>query len=376
MSDEEVLGQVLMMAYQGEEPGPLVYEWIAKRALGGIKIFGWNAEDSTKVAAAVVRLQKASLGSRLGVPLLVATDQEGGWIRHIKGATTITAGNMALGASGRPYDAYRSGCIIGEELAALGVNMNFAPSVDLATRPRSYIIGTRSFSDDPRVAASLGSAFARGLADSGVIATAKHFPGHGDTEADSHGVMPVIRIDEKTLWERELLPYRVLIADGLPAIMSGHLSFPLVSGDGLPASLSPYFMTTLLRGKLGFKGLAVTDDLAMNGADEPAGSISEACVKALEAGNDLLMVSRLFALDDPACERLLEACRERPSFRARAREAAGRVVEAKLRPASASWRPAASGPPSAPGPGRPRAGWSRQSSVTSSRGARRPSSPT
>ena len=331
MGDEEVLGQILMMAYPGDEPGPLLYEWIEKRALGGVKVFGWNAEDSTKVAKAVAGIQAAALDSGLGIPLLVATDQEGGWIRHIKGATTITPGNMAIGASGRPYDAYRSANLIGRELAALGVNMDFAPSVDLATKPKSYIIGPRAFSDDPLAAALLGSAFVRGLADAGVIATAKHFPGHGDTEDDSHGVLPVILIDEKTLWDRELLPYRVLSAEGIPAIMSGHLSFPLITGDGSPASLSPYFMTTLLRGRIGFKGLAVTDDLAMNGAGEAAGSISEACVKAVEAGNDLIMISQLLRTDDPAWIRLLSAYRERPAFKARVREAATRVIETKLK---------------------------------------------
>jgi beta-N-acetylhexosaminidase len=331
MSDEEVLGQILMMSYPGDAPDAQLFEWIGKRALGGVKIFGWNAEDSTKVARAVAAIQGAALGSRLGIPLLVATDQEGGWIRHVKGATTITPGNMAIGASGRPYDAYRSANLIGKELAALGVNMNFAPSVDLATKPKSYIIGPRAFSDDPAAVAALGSAFIRGLADAGVIATAKHYPGHGGTEDDSHGVLPVIKVDEKTLWDRELLPFRMLAAEGVPAIMSGHLSFPLVSGDGMPASLSPYFMTTLLRGRIGFKGLAVTDDLAMNGADEAAGSISEACVKAVEAGNDLLMISKLLGPDDPAWRLLLSEYRGRPAFKARSREAAARVVATKLK---------------------------------------------
>jgi beta-N-acetylhexosaminidase len=113
--------------------------------------------------------------------------------------------------------------------------------------------------------------------------------------------------------------------------MSGHLSFPLIVPDGMPASLSPYFMTTLLRGRIGFKGLAVTDDLTMNGADMAAGSVSEACVKAVEAGNDLLMMSRLLRTDDPAWQRLLSAYRERPAFKSRVREAAARVLEAKLK---------------------------------------------
>jgi beta-N-acetylhexosaminidase len=331
MGDEQVLAQILMMAYPGDAPGELLQRWIRERGLGGVKIFGWNAEDSRAAASAVAVIQEAALSSGAGIPLLVATDQEGGWIRHIKGDTTETPGNMAIGASGRPYDAYRSGELIGRELAALGVNMNFAPSVDLATEPRSYIIGPRAFSDDPAAAAALGAAYAGGLAAAGVIATAKHYPGHGATAEDSHGSLPVIRIDEKTLWNRELLPFRVLAAQGIPAIMCGHLAFPLVSGNGTPASLSRYFMTTLLRERIGFKGIAVTDDLAMNGASAAAGSFPEACVEAVEAGNDVIMMSRLLEFDDPAWGRLLEAYRGKPAFRARVRDSAARVLETKLR---------------------------------------------
>jgi beta-N-acetylhexosaminidase len=329
MSDEEVLGQLFMLAYPGDSPPPLILDWIKKRGLGGVKIFGWNAESTERLAAAVAELQTAALSSGRGIPLLVATDQEGGWIRHVKGSTTVTPGNMAIGASGLPYDAFKSAYIIGRELSALGINMNFAPTVDLATRPRSSIIGPRAFSDDPIRTAALGAAYARGLAEAGVIATAKHFPGHGDTEMDSHGVLPVIRIDEKTIWERELLPFRMLAAEGIPAIMSGHLAYPLVGGDYLPASLSRRFMTDILRGKIGFHGLAVTDDLIMSGAGSQ--DLSESCLMAIRAGNDLVLLSRLLPLDDPVWQRALSAYRKDPEFRARAREAAARVLETKLR---------------------------------------------
>jgi len=329
LDDEEVLGQLFMMAYPGDTPPDLLYSWIRERGLGGVKIFGWNAEDSDKLAAVIASIQKAALGSGRGIPLLVATDQEGGWIRHVKGKTSVTPGNMAIGASGRPYDAWWSAYYIGRELSALGINMNFAPAVDLATRPRSTIIGPRAFSADPAVAASLGVAYYRGLAAAGVIATAKHFPGHGDTDLDSHGVLPVISLDEKTLWRRELLPFRALSDEGVPAIMSGHLNFPQVTKDTRPASLSRWFMTDLLRGQMGFKGLAVTDDLLMAGATASA-SLPLASRQAIEAGNDLLMTSRIIGLEDPTWTSLLEAYRKEPAFKARVREAATRVIKLKL----------------------------------------------
>jgi beta-N-acetylhexosaminidase len=327
MGEAEILGQVFMLAYPGELPPPLLYDWIEKRGLGGVKIFGWNGTDTSRLATVIADLQAAALSSGRGIPLLIATDQEGGVVRHVKGATTETPGNMAIGASGRPYDAYWSGFYIARELDALGVNMNFAPAVDLATRPRGALIGVRAFSADPLTTGILGAAWAAGTMAAGIIPTAKHFPGHGGTDLDSHGVLPRIDIDSKTLWERELVPFRMLIGEGLPAVMSGHLSFPRIDPTGRPASLSPTFMTGILRDKLGFKGVAVTDDLQMGGA---AGDFETDCREALEAGNDLLMTSSLPEFEGSTWRNLLASYRGSPRFRARVREAATRVIALKL----------------------------------------------
>ncbi|MCX7024000.1 MAG: glycoside hydrolase family 3 protein [Spirochaetes bacterium] len=330
LSDEEILGQIFMMTYPGDDPPELLLGWIGKRALGGVKLFGWNAEDTDKVAAAVSKIQAKAGSTRHRIPPFVATDQEGGWIRHVKGATIVTPGNMAIGASGYPSDAYESARYIGLELSALGITMNFAPTVDLATRPRSKIIGPRAFSDDPMATAVLAAAYVRGMAAAGVVCTAKHFPGHGDTEYDSHGVLPVIAADEKTLWDRELVPYRVLAAEGVPAVMSGHLAFPRVTGDRLPASLSRYFLDDILRKKIGFRGIVITDDLFMTGAVIEGGFV-ETCERAIMAGNDVLMISRTLSPDDPAWIGLLAEYRRVAAFRARVMESAASVIEAKLR---------------------------------------------
>ncbi len=329
MRDEELVGQVLMMTWPGETPPAALMDWIRLRHLGGIKIFGWNGADTVRLASAVATLQKAALGSGRGIPLLVATDQEGGTVRHIKGSTSQTPGNMAIGATGSAEDARRSAFYIGRELAAMGVNMNFAPVVDLATRPDSFIIGPRAFSDDPGKTAALGVAYARGLAEAGIVATAKHFPGHGDTLTDSHGRLPVIRIDAKTLRARELVPFSALIAEGIPAVMAGHLSFPAIDPRGGPSSLSKLFMTDILRTELGFRGMAVTDDLYMQGAGS-AGEGTRAR-QALEAGNDMIMVSRLVEWNEELWTTLVAACGSDPRFRARLEEAATRIIGVKLR---------------------------------------------
>ncbi len=330
MDDQEALAQTFMLGWVGADPSPLILQWIRERRIGGIKIFGWNTDDTLRLAATVGSLQKAALEAPHRIPLLVATDQEGGWIRHVKGATSETPGNMAIGASGFPRDAYLSGYYIGRELAALGINMNFAPTVDLFTNRESVLIGPRAFGDDPAAVGTLGAAFAKGLDRAGVIATAKHFPGHGDTELDSHGVLPEIDVPFETLWSRELIPYRMLAKEGVPAFMSGHLAFPRTPARYEPASLSKWFLTDLLRTKMGYTGLIITDDLLMNGATHAAGSLSRAAKRALEAGNDIVMLSKTPTLNDAIWTHLVQSMEREPEFRDRVRDAARRVLILKL----------------------------------------------
>ncbi|MDR0718684.1 MAG: glycoside hydrolase family 3 protein [Treponema sp.] len=330
MSDEQALAQCFMLGWVGAEPSPLILNWIRDRNIGGVKIFGWNTGDTKRLAATVGSLQKAALESGFGIPLFVATDQEGGMVRHVKGSTSETPGNMAIGASGRPVDAYWSGYYIGAELSLLGVNMNFAPAVDLYTNRDSVLIGSRSFGNDPVQAGILGAAFVKGLAAQGVIATAKHFPGHGDTSLDSHGVLPRIDATFETIWDRELVPYRLLAREGLAAIMTGHLAFPNTKAGEAPASLSSWFLKDVLREKIGYKGLIITDDLMMNGATVFAGSLSRAAKQALLAGNDVIMLSKTPSLYDPVWTFLLESMKDDAVFRGRVRDAARRIIEVKL----------------------------------------------
>jgi beta-N-acetylhexosaminidase len=330
MSDEQALAQTFMLGWVGAEPSPLIMNWIRERHIGGVKIFGWNTGDTRKLAETVGSLQRASL-SAAGLPLLVATDQEGGWIRHVKGATSETPGNMAIGASGYPRDAYLSGYYIGRELAVLGINMNFAPAVDIYTNRDSAIIGPRAFGDDPARAGILGAAFMKGQGAAGIIATAKHYPGHGGTSLDSHGALPRIDVPFEVLWDRELAPYRILSKEGLPAVMSGHLAFPRTPAGAVPASLSPWFLKTLLRERIGFRGLIITDDLMMYGATSPAGSLSRAAKQALLAGNDIIMMSSTPNLNDAVWTYLADSLSREGEFRERVRDAARRVLTAKLK---------------------------------------------
>jgi beta-N-acetylhexosaminidase len=330
MSDEQALAQTFMFGWVGAEPSPLILDWIRERNIGGVKIFGWNTGNTRRLAETVGSLQGESLKGAFQIPLFVATDQEGGWIRHVKGDTSETPGNMAIGASGYPRDAYLSGYYIGRELALLGINMNFAPTVDLFTNRNSELIGPRAFGSDPVKTGILGAAFMKGQLAAGIIPTAKHYPGHGDTAQDSHGVLPRITETFETLWNRELVPYRMLAAEGLPALMSGHLAFPNTPAASVPASLSPWFLGEVLREKIAYRGLVITDDLMMNGATTHAGSLSAAAKAALLAGNDVILFSKTPNLSDPVWTVLLRSMKDEPVFRNRVRDAARRTLALKL----------------------------------------------
>ena len=133
MNDTELLGQIFMLGYFGSKPSEEILHWIGEKKIGGVKIFGWNAEDLGELTESIVQMQRTAAQTRHSIPLFIATDQEGGWVRHVKGTTSVTPGNMAIGATGLPYDAYWSGYHIGSELKQVGINMNFAPTVDVYT---------------------------------------------------------------------------------------------------------------------------------------------------------------------------------------------------------------------------------------------------
>ena len=331
MSDEELLAQLFMFGWAGEEPSKLVTYWVEERNIGSIKIFGWNTDDVVQVAKNVSILQAKAKNGRFQIPLFVATDQEGGWIRHVKGVSSDTPGNLAIGAGGYPIDAYYSGYYIAKELRALGINMNFAPAVDLYTNKDSSVIGPRSFGEDPQKAAVLGAAFASGAEFAGVLSTAKHFPGHGDTDLDSHGQLPQILIDKKTLFDRELLPFKYLIHEHIPAIMSGHLAFPEITQDSCPASLSRYFLTDVLRKELNFDGLIISDDMMMNGATTYAGSLSSAFTMAIEAGNNILCSSTTPQINAELWLKNITLMQNSADFKSIVAKSAEKILLAKLK---------------------------------------------
>ncbi len=335
MSTEERLAQLFLVGWDGVAPSQAVLEWIDTRGIGGVKVFGWNTNDAVDLARSLGAMQTRALRQRAGIPLFTATDQEGGWVRHVRDRTSHTPGNMALGAGGSPHDSYESAIRISRELRLLGMNMNFAPTVDVYRNTEASVIGSRAFSDDPVQTAVLGMAFAAGSEAEWVIPTAKHYPGHGNAVGDSHLLLPRLEETLVELRENDLLPFRMMIHEGVPAVLSAHLAFPNITNAYTPASLSTFFMRDILRDELGFTGLAITDDLYMRGAIDYARgqgwSFEEMVVEAIAAGNDMVMLSRTPDAQGPIWQTLIRRYRNDTDFRRTTDESVLRVLETKIR---------------------------------------------
>ena len=315
MSDLDQLAlRCIWPGFPGHEPPDWVRRWLAE-GLGGVVLFGRNVRDLEQVASlsAALRAEQPEL--------LVATDEEGGDVTRLELASgSSSPGNWALGAVDDVEATEAVARRLGSLCAAAGVNLDFAPVADVNSNPRNPVIGVRSFGAEPDLVARHVAAFVRGLQACGVAACAKHFPGHGDTEDDSHLSLPVAQGD----LEAALVPFRAAVEAGVQSMMTAHIVVPGV--DDVPATVSRKLLTDLLRGELGFDGLVVTDALEMQGLAGSVG-VEQGAVQALAAGADALCLG--FELGDEdvraVCAAVVEAVRAGRLAEERLEEAAGRV---------------------------------------------------
>jgi len=327
----------------GREP-----DWVRaalRGGLAGVTLFGPNVQDGRQLSALTARLRAATTEP------VIAIDEEGGDVTRISHRTgSDYPGNAALGAIDDTELTRLVYAALGADLAALGINLDLAPAVDVNTAPDNPVIGTRSFGADPDLVARHAAAAVTGLQSAGVAACAKHFPGHGSTSADSHLVLATVDAPLSVVRSRDLPPFEAAIAAGVRAVMPSHLRVPELTGE-LPASLSRRAQTDLLRGELGFTGVIVSDGLEMRAVSEPYG-IPEAAVLAVIAGTDLLCLGRdqdqLSFLAVRAA--LVEAVRSGRLPGERLEEAAARVADLR------AWTSAAALPAAARAGGAPRAG--------------------
>ena len=278
--------QLLPQSGSVTEWTPALTEALEEYPLGGIILFAGNIVNPDQLLA----LNEA-LSDTAGIPLFISVDEEGGIVARLArnqafGLTRYTSAG-AVGASGDPADALEMGQTIGAYLNTYGFNLDFAPVADVNTNPHNPVIGTRAFSSDPEIAARMASAFASGLAENNVIATFKHFPGHGDTAQDSHSGLAVSYRTLEELTDCEFLPFRE--ATSRDMVMIAHVALPNVTGDMTPATLSRQIVTGILKEQLGFEGLVITDAMEMGAIVEsyPAGT---AAVAAFQAGCHIVLI--------------------------------------------------------------------------------------
>jgi beta-N-acetylhexosaminidase len=301
MTMEEKVGQMLMPDFRNwnGKNVTVMNEEIAKLVkdyhLGGVILFRENTVTADQTTKLVSAYQEAA--EKYG--LLISIDQEGGIVTRLQNGTDFP-GNMALGATRSEEVAEKVGKAIGEELNALGINMNFGPVLDVNNNPDNPVIGVRSFSEDPELVANLGNAYIKGLHETGTAATAKHFPGHGDTAVDSHVGLPSVPHDIDRLKNVELYPFQQAMDAGIDAIMSAHVTFPKIDDtkaiskkDGtevaVPGTLSHKILTGLMREEMGFKGVIVTDAMNMGAIADHFGPV-DAAIRAVKAGADILLM--------------------------------------------------------------------------------------
>ena len=321
MTIEQKIGQMLMPDFRqwkmnGEDAvsdfttmNEEVAQIIDDFDLGGVILFAQNVKTTEQTAQLTHDLQQVIANDESNdLPLLITIDQEGGIVTRL-GTGTSLPGNMALGATKNELSSYRAGSVIGKELNSLGINVNFAPSVDVNNNPANPVIGLRSFSSNPELVGKLGVQMINGIQDQGVSAAAKHFPGHGDTATDSHYGLPLVDKSYEEIKEVELKPFQDAIDNGVDMIMTAHIQYPQIESDTytskndgqeitLPATLSDDILTGVLREDMGYDGVIITDALNMDAISKNFGEV-EAVIMTIKAGADIaLMPTILRSTDD------------------------------------------------------------------------------
>ena len=336
------VGQLLWFGFHGTTAPPELLAQIAAGEVGAVVVFKRNLvievvhgpvpQEVVDLAAITALNQQLHAAAPVGLPLLIAVDQEGGVVQRIRAPATQWPPMLALDGLAAPDDAALAtdiGRALGRELTAIGFDLDFAPVLDVHTNPANPIIGDRAFGRTAEDVGRRALALAAGLERGGVIPCGKHFPGHGDTVSDSHLELPRVDHDRARLDRVELAPFAAAAAAGLPMLMTAHVVYPALDPDR-PATLSPAIITDLLRGQLGYRGVVVSDDLDMR-AIADHGGVGDAAVAAIAAGCDALLLCRDPDHQVTARAALLAAGERDATLRARIAEAATRVRDLKAR---------------------------------------------
>ena len=330
MSDKELIGQLVMIGFTGtndmdEDSIKLMQEY----SVGSVLLFGWNTETFSQTEALIENLNTHNPSD---IPVLVGIDLEGGSVVRFKGQwSPVLLSAQVLGEKNDPqlvHDQYQR---IGEQLKSIGIDIDFAPVLDIAHNPSETFLGTdkRMFGSDPDIVAPLVSQAVLGLHDSGCAALGKHFPGHGDTADDSHQTLPVINATLEEMQSYALVPFQAAIDSGLDAMLVAHLSYPNVD-DQYVTSVSPTVITGLLREQMGFSGVVFSDDMRMQGLRDHY-SVGEGAVLHILAGGDVVLIGKYYDLQKEVLDSLIQAVENGVITRERLEESVYRILTMKMK---------------------------------------------
>ena len=320
-------GRLFMAGMPGPHLDVGTLSLIRDKGLGGVILFKRNIVDPLQVAVLTNDLQEAAMKYH-GIPLFLAVDQEGGRVARLQKPFTRFPGNSAIGdASDSDKMAERFGRITAAEMRLVGLNMDMAPVLDVPSGPVDQVLQGRMFGDDPALVARLGKIVIKTLQENGVMAVGKHFPGLGKARLDPHQHLPTIETDKREIEVVNLPPFRDAIREGVSAIMTSHALYPVLDSE-CPATLSRSIITELLKEKLGFQGLIITDDLEM-GAIKKAPGVAQGAVNAFEAGCDILLICEDQGLVREAMNRLRNRLLQNEALVPRLHESVDRIMKAK-----------------------------------------------
>lgn len=299
MSMKQKIGQRIVVGFPGYEIPAELENLVKEHYVANFILFSENIRDKSQAKQLCADLQ-ALTRLHTGTSAFITIDQEGGVVSRLGSDAAVVPSAMCISASGNPKNAYKAGYITGSELAAIGINFDLAPNMDVNSNDANPVIGVRSYGDTPQIVSIYGTEMIRGLMDGGVLCCAKHFPGHGDTAIDSHLSLPLV---DKTITELEaceLAPFRAAIAADVPAIMTTHILFPHLEPEKIPATMSRHIITDLLKEQMGFEGLVLSDCMMMQAIQKFYGTV-DGMVQAIHAGVDLVFTSHSMAFAKDAC---------------------------------------------------------------------------
>lgn len=323
----EKLGQLLIIGIRGTSLTEDEAEFIITNNIGGVILFARNIESPQQVHSLCKSIQALRHKSKDKLPLFIGVDQEGGRVARMKAPFTQWPPLSYIGKLDSTSVGFRFAMDMGTELRAVGINLNFAPCVDVLTNPKNTVIGDRSLSTDPEQVAKLASSLVRGYIKSGIIPCAKHFPGHGNTLLDSHDALPVEDVDADRLSSVELVPFKKVFRARLDMVMTSHIKFSKIDPE-YPVTLSEKFLKGILRQELRYRNLIITDDLGMKAlsANYPVDKIP---VMALHAGCDILLYCNEFDSPRIALDALAKAAKDHKLNATQIDESYKRIVALK-----------------------------------------------